>query len=434
MVYIYSPCLSINKEGHLAISGCDTITLAEQYGTPLYVMSEDEVRRVCKSYVDSFEKYYQGNGRPIYASKAFSCKEMYRIVTSEGLDVEVVSGGELYTALQADVPGKNIHFQGNNKTVRELEFAIDNNVSDIVVDNFAELELLGKLAREKGKTVRVSLRIKPGIDAHTHEFIRTGQVDSKFGLDLASGEALQAVDCAIEMNGVKLIGLHCHIGSQIMEKEPFVHAAEVMLELHDRIYKEFGVELEQLNLGGGFGIHYLETDDFIPYHEYMEAVSAKIGEKCIEYGINQPKIYIEPGRSIAGEAGITLYTVGNIKEIPNVRSYVSIDGGMFDNPRYALYQSDHTCLIANKAAQPADYVATIAGKCCESGDLIQEHTHIQKPEIGDILAVLSTGAYNYSMASNYNRNPRPACVMVKQGESRVIIKGETYEDLVRNDL
>lgn len=434
MVYIYSPCLSINKEGHLAISGCDTITLAEQYGTPLYVMSEDEVRRVCKSYVDSFEKYYQGNGRPIYASKAFSCKEMYRIVTSEGLDVEVVSGGELYTALQAGVPGKNIHFQGNNKTVRELEFAIDNNVSDIVVDNFAELELLGKLAREKGKTVRVSLRIKPGIDAHTHEFIRTGQVDSKFGLDLASGEALQAVDRAIEMNGVKLIGLHCHIGSQIMEKEPFVHAAEVMLELHDRIYKEFGVELEQLNLGGGFGIHYLETDDFIPYHEYMEAVSAKIGEKCIEYGINQPKIYIEPGRSIAGEAGITLYTVGNIKEIPNVRSYVSIDGGMFDNPRYALYQSDHTCLIANKAAQPADYVATIAGKCCESGDLIQEHTHIQKPEIGDILAVLSTGAYNYSMASNYNRNPRPACVMVKQGESRVIIKGETYEDLVRNDL
>ncbi len=434
MVYIYSPCLSINKEGHLAISGCDTITLAEQYGTPLYVMSEDEVRRVCKSYVDSFGKYYHGNGRPIYASKAFSCKEMYRIVTSEGLDVEVVAGGELYTALQAGVPGENIHFQGNNKTMQELEFAIDSNVSDIVVDNFAELELLGKLAREKDKTVRVSLRIKPGIDAHTHEFIRTGQVDSKFGLDLASGEALQAVNRAIELKCVKLIGLHCHIGSQIMEKEPFVHAAEVMLELHYRIYKELGVELEQLNLGGGFGIHYLETDDFIPYHEYMEAVSAKIGEKCVEYSINQPKIYIEPGRSIVGEAGITLYTVGNIKEIPNVRSYVSIDGGMFDNPRYALYQSDYTCLIANKAAQPADYVATIAGKCCESGDLIQEHTYIQKPETGDILAVLSTGAYNYSMASNYNRNPRPACVMVKEGESRIIIKGETYEDLVRNDL
>ena len=318
--------------------------------------------------------------------------------------------------------------------MQELEFAIDSNVSDIVVDNFAELELLGKLAREKGKTVRVSLRIKPGIDAHTHEFIRTGQVDSKFGLDLTSGEALQAVTRAIELDGVKLIGLHCHIGSQIMEKEPFVHAAEVMLELHNRIYKELGVELEQLNLGGGFGIHYLETDDFIPYHEYMEAVSAKIGEKCVEYGINQPKIYIEPGRSIVGEAGITLYTVGNIKEIPNVRSYVSIDGGMFDNPRYALYQSDYTCLIANKAAQPADYVATIAGKCCESGDLIQEHTHIQKPETGDILAVLSTGAYNYSMASNYNRNPRPAFVMVKEGESRIIIKGETYEDLVHNDL
>ncbi len=434
MVNIYSPCLSINENGHLTISGCDTIALAEQYGTPLYVISEDEVRRVCKSYADSFEKFYHGNGRPIYASKAFSCKEMYRIVTSEGLDVEVVSGGELYTALQAGVPGKNIHFQGNNKTQKELEFAIDSGVGDIVVDNFTELELLGKLAAEKGKTVCISLRVKPGIDAHTHEFIRTGQVDSKFGLDLASGEALQAAKLAVKTDGVKLIGLHCHIGSQIMEKEPFVHAAEVMLELHHCICKELGLELEQLNLGGGFGIHYLETDDFIPYHEYMEAVSAKIGEKCREYGINQPRIYIEPGRSIVGEAGITLYTVGNIKEIPGVRNYVAIDGGMFENPRYALYQSDYTCLIANKAAQPVDYVATIAGKCCESGDLIQEHTHIQKPEAGDVLAVLSTGAYNYSMASNYNRNPRPACVMVKQGESRIIIKGETYEDLVRNDL
>lgn len=434
MVNIFSPCLNINESGHLAISGCDTVSLAEQYGTPLYVISEDEVRRICRSYTSSFQKYYHGNGRPVYASKAFNCKEMCRIVTSEGLDVEVVSGGELYTALQAGVPGENIHFQGNNKTMKELELAVNSGVGDIVVDNFSELDKLEKVAKEKGKTVNISLRVKPGIDAHTHDFIRTGQVDSKFGLDLASGEAFTAAKRAMESERVKLIGLHCHIGSQIMEKEPFVHAAEVMLELHRRIRDELGLELERLNLGGGFGIHYLETDDFIPYHEYMEAVSAKINEICAKYGLKLPRIYIEPGRSIVGEAGITLYTIGNIKEIPGVRSYVAIDGGMFDNPRYALYQSDYTCMIANKADQPADYVATIAGKCCESGDLIQEHTHIQKPEEGDILAVLSTGAYNYSMASNYNRNPRPACVMVSQGESRVIIRGETYEDLVRNDI
>lgn len=434
MVHIYSPCLDINESGHLSISGCDTVELAQRYGTPLYVMSEDEVRRVCRSYVDSFGQYYNGNGRPIFASKAFCCKEICRIVASEGLDIEVVSGGELYTALQAGVPGGNIHFQGNNKTSRELELAIENNVGDIVVDNFYELEMLDKLAGEKGVTAPISIRVKPGIDAHTHEFIRTGQVDSKFGLDLASGEAFAAAKRALEMEHVKLIGLHCHIGSQIMEKEPFVHAAQVMMDLHHRIYTELGVELEHTNLGGGFGVHYLETDGFVPYKEYMEVVSAKIREKCAEFGMKTPKIFIEPGRSIVGEAGITLYTVGSIKVIPDVRTYVSIDGGMFENPRYALYQSDYTCLIANKASQPKDYVATIAGKCCESGDLIQEHAPIQRPEEGDILAVLSTGAYNYSMASNYNRNPRPACVMVKGGESRVIIRGETYEDLVRNDL
>lgn len=433
MVYIYSPCLNINEKGHLSISGCDTVDLAQQYGTPLYVMSEDEIRRVCRSYVDSFQKFYQGNGRPIYASKAFCCKEMCRIVSSEGLDIEVVSGGELYTALKAGISGSRIHFQGNNKTPGELELALDNQVGDIVVDNLSELEKLGKIAAQKQVMASISLRVKPGIDAHTHEFIRTGQIDSKFGLDLASGKAFQAAKRALELPSVKLIGLHCHIGSQIMEKEPFVHAAEVMLGLHDQIKRELGVELEHLNLGGGFGIHYTEKDGFIPYHEYMEAVSAKIHEKCRELNLKLPRIYIEPGRSIAGESGITLYTVGNIREIPNVRNYVAIDGGMFENPRYALYQSDYTCLIANKASQPADYIATIAGKCCESGDLIQEHTPIQPPEEGDILAVLSTGAYNYSMASNYNRNLRPPCVMVSHGESRVVIQGESYEDLLKND-
>lgn len=427
-------CLSVNREGHLEISGCDTVELAQQYGTPLYVMSEDEIRSVCRRYVASFEKNYGGNGRPIYASKAFSCKEIYRIVLSEGLDVEVVSGGELYTALQAGVPGAQIHFQGNNKSTGELTMALENGVGNIVVDNLFELKKLNFLAGERNMVAPISFRIKPGIDAHTHDFIRTGQVDSKFGLDLENGEALEALRRAKGMEHVSVKGLHCHIGSQILEKEPFVHAAEVMLQLFAKARDELGISFEHLNLGGGFGIRYTERDEAIPYEEYMEDVSAMVHSQCQNLGLSLPRIYIEPGRSIVGEAGITLYTVGCIKEIPGVRTYVAIDGGMFENPRYALYQSDYTCLVANKASQPADFVATIAGKCCESGDLIQEHTSIQRPEEGDVLAVLSTGAYNYSMASNYNRNLKPAIVMVSQGKSRIVVKGETYEDLVRNDI
>lgn len=429
-----SPCLSINEKGNLAVSGCDTVELAKRYGTPLYVMSEDEIRRVCRSYQSSFQKYYGGRGRPIYASKAFCCKEIYRVVLSEGLDVEVVSGGELYTALQAGVPGEKIHFQGNNKSSQEIALAVENGVGDLVADNPQELERIERIAGEKGVRVPVSLRITPGIDAHTHDFIRTGQIDSKFGVDLESGGALAAVKRALVLPHLELRGLHCHIGSQILETEPFVHAAEVMLDFMAQIKAECGVELGVLNLGGGFGIHYTQRDDAIPYERYMEAVSQAVHGRCARLGLATPEIYLEPGRSVVGEAGVTLYTVGTIKEIPGVRNYVSIDGGMFENPRYALYQSDYTCLLANKAREPADYIATVAGKCCESGDLIQENTPIQSPEEGDILAVLSTGAYNYSMASNYNRNPRPACVMVAQGEPRLIIKGETYEDLVRNDL
>lgn len=434
MMEMISPCLEVNGKGHLAISGCDTVELAGQFGTPLYVMSEDEVRRVCKSYVQSFQRFYGGHGCPIYASKAFCCKEICRIVTSEGLDVEVVSGGELYTALQAGVPAGRIHFQGNNKSAGEISFAIENGVGDIVVDSLFELRLVERIAEEHNTVAGISLRIKPGIDAHTHEFIRTGQVDSKFGIDLASGEAMEAVRQSLGLEHVRLKGVHCHIGSQVMEVEPFVHAAEVMLGLLGDIKTTLGVELEHLNLGGGFGVHYTEQDDAVPYEDYMAAVSEMVHKRCGELGLALPKIYIEPGRSVVAEAGITLYTVGAVKEIPGVRNFVSVDGGMFENPRYALYRAEYTCLLANKADGPADYIATVAGKCCESGDLIQEHTPIQRPQEGDILAVLTTGAYNYSMASNYNRNLKPPCVMVAGGEPRIIIKGETYEDLVRNDV
>lgn len=429
-----SDCLDINGKGHLTIGEVDTVSLAAEYGTPLYIMDEDKIRQICRSYMHSFAAYYQGIGRPAYASKAFNCKEILKIVHNEGLDVEVVSGGELYTALQAGIPAACIHFQGNNKTLDEITMAVESGVGDIVVDNLRELERIETVSAAHNTITPVSIRVKPGIDAHTHAFIRTGQIDSKFGVALETGEAMAAVEKAAALPHLALKGLHCHIGSQIFETEPFVLAAQVMLQFYKEIKERLHLELTLLNLGGGFGIAYQETDNAVPYAEYMRVVSEKVHACCAEYGLSIPEIIIEPGRSVVGEAGITLYSIGDIKEIPGVRSYVAVDGGMFDNPRYALYQAQYTCLLANRATEPANYIATIAGKCCESGDLIAEHTTIQRPEVGDLLAVLATGAYNYSMASNYNRNRKPPVVMVSGGKSRVIIKGETYGDLIRNDL
>lgn len=427
-------CLNINEKGHLTIGGCDTVELAQKYGTPLYVIDENTIRNTCRSYVESFKKFYDGNGMPMYASKALSCKELCRIINEENLGLDVVSGGELYTALQAGFPMEKVHFHGNNKTAEELSFALDSKVYKFVVDNLYELELLNKLAGEKNVVANISFRIKPGIDAHTHDFIRTGQIDSKFGFALETGEAYDAVKKAISYNNVCLKELHCHIGSQIFDIDPFVAAAEVMLDFMGKIKDELGVVISELNLGGGFGIMYTEKDEPVPYDKYIEKVSVVVKEKSAQYNLPVPYIYIEPGRSIVGEAGITLYTVGGKKEIPNIRTYVSVDGGMTDNIRYALYKSDYTVVNASKADKEATEVVTIAGKCCESGDLVQENTKLAEVEVGDKLAVLSTGAYNYSMASNYNRIPRPAMVMVNNGESRVIIKRESYEDIVKNDI
>lgn len=427
-------CLNINEKGHLTIGGCDTVELAKEYGTPLYVLDETTIRNTCRAYVNSFKKFYNGNGMPLYASKALSCKELCRIAKEENLGLDVVSGGEIYTAVQAGFPMEKVHFHGNNKTADEIRFAIKSKVGKFVVDNLYELELLNKIAGEEGITANISFRIKPGVDAHTHNFIRTGQIDSKFGFALETGEAFNAVKKAIKLKNVNLKELHCHIGSQIFDIEPFVTAAEIMIDFIAKIKNELGINIPELNLGGGFGIMYTEKDEPVPYENYMEKVSVAVKEKCSQYGIDVPFIYIEPGRSIVGEAGITLYTVGSKKEIPNIRTYVSVDGGMTDNIRYALYQSDYTVLNASKANQEPNDIVTVAGKCCESGDLIQENTKVADPQAGDILAVLSTGAYNYSMASNYNRIPRPAMVMVKDGQPRVIIKRESYEDLVRNDV
>ena len=429
-----SECLDINEKGHLTIGGCDTIELAKQYGTPLYVLDENTIRNTCRSYVESFKNYYDGNGMPLYASKALSCKEICRIINQENLGLDVVSGGEIYTALQADYPMEKVHFHGNNKTPDEIRFALDSKIGKFVVDNLYELNLLNDIASEKNVVANISFRIKPGVDAHTHDFIRTGQIDSKFGFALETGEAFNAVKEAIKLDNVKLTELHCHIGSQIFDIDPFVAAAEIMIDFIAKIKNELGVVISELNLGGGFGIKYTDKDEPVPYENYMEKVSVAVKSKCKEYGIAIPYIFIEPGRSIVGEAGITLYTAGGKKEIPDIRTYVSIDGGMTDNIRYALYQSDYTVVNASKSNKAPDEEVTIAGKCCESGDLIQENIKVANLEVGDIVAVLSTGAYNYSMSSNYNRIPRPAMVMVNNGESRLIIKRESYEDIVKNDL
>lgn len=427
-------CLNTNEKGHLTIGGCDTMELAKEYGTPLYVLDETTIRNTIRSYVNSFKKFYEGNGMPLYASKALSCKELCRIAKEENIGLDVVSGGEIYTALQAGFPMEKVHFHGNNKTEDEIRFALKSKVGKFVVDNLYELELLNKIAGEMNVKADISFRIKPGVDAHTHNFIRTGQIDSKFGFALETGEAFEAVKEALKLDNVCLKELHCHIGSQIFDIEPFVTAAEIMIDFMAKIKSELGAVISELNLGGGFGIMYTSDDEPVPYENYMDKVSVAVKAKCAEHGLPVPFIYIEPGRSVVGEAGITLYTVGGKKELPNVRTYVSVDGGMTDNIRYALYQSAYTVVNASKADKPADEVVTIAGKCCESGDLVQEHTKVADVQVGDILAVLSTGAYNYSMASNYNRIPRPAIVMVKDGKSRVIVKRESYEDIVRNDV
>ena len=335
--------------------------------------------------------------------------------------------------MQTGFDSSIICFHGNNKTTEELQMALDYQVGRIIVDNIYELHQLEQMCQEQGKTARIMFRIKPGVDAHTHNFIRTGQIDSKFGFALETGEAMEAVKEALQCKSLHLCGLHCHIGSQILDTNGFEAAAEVMMQFIATIQKELHITIEELNLGGGFGICYTEQDDPIPYEQYMEAVSKVIHRCSEEYGVPQPFILIEPGRSIVAPAGITLYTVGGKKVIPNIRTYVSIDGGMCDNPRYILYQSAYDAIVANKADQPKDTKVTIAGKCCESGDLIGENMPLQACEPGDIIAVCATGAYNYSMSSNYNRLQKPAVVFVKDGTSRVVVKRETLEDLVRND-
>jgi diaminopimelate decarboxylase len=426
--------LTVNEKNHLVIGKNDTVELAQKFGTPLYVLDEELIRKNCRTYKNAIDKYYDGKGLVLYANKAFCSLYTCRIVEEEGLGSDVVSGGELYTAVKAGFPMEKIYFHGNNKTEEELRLAIEHQVGHIIVDNIYELELLNQIAAEYGRVQNIMFRIKPGIDAHTHSFIRTGQIDSKFGVALENGEAFEITQKAMEMKNVRVNGVHCHIGSQIFDIDPFCAAAEVMMNFVGDLKDRLGLEIEELNLGGGFGIRYTEQDDPVPYDEYIRSVSEVVKTTAKKRGIKLPLIIMEPGRSIVAPAGITLYTVGGEKDIKGIRKYISVDGGMCDNPRYILYQSEYEAVVANRANAPKTEKVTIAGKCCESGDVLMENVMMPDIQVGDTLAVLATGAYNYSMASNYNRIAKPAVVAVSDGEAKVVVKRETYEDLIRNDL
>ncbi len=429
--------LKINSKGHLEIGGCDTVALAEQFGTPLYVFDEKYMRAMMRVYRDTIDKEYGGHGLVLYASKAFSCMAVYKIAAQENIGVDVVSGGELYTAVKAGFPAEKIYMHGNNKLPRELEFAVESGVGTIVLDAYDEADMLDELCAKCGRKQDVLIRINPGVEAHTHAFVQTARTDSKFGFSVSDGTAEKITSYILKKPNLNLKGYHCHIGSQIFEKQSFVLAAEKAMDFMAKIKKDTGFEADTLNIGGGFGIWYTDDDakiDVNGYAAYLEALISAVKAKSEELDLNRPYIVIEPGRSIVGEAGITLYTVGAIKDIPGIKKYVAIDGGMFDNPRYALYQSKYTVMLANRATEPCTEKVTIAGKCCESGDIIAVDVPLPKAERGDIAAVLSTGAYNYSMASNYNRNFIPPAVLVKDGRAEYIIKPQTYEDIVRNDV
>ncbi len=429
-----SKALSVNSNNHLEIGGCDCIELVKEFGTPLYVMDEDLIRENCRNYLNSISKYYDGNGLALYASKVFCTKSVCKIVDAEGLGLDVVSGGELYTAISAGFPMQKIYFHGNNKTIDEIEFAIKNDIGRIVVDNLEELNNINTIAKDLDKVIEISFRIKPGIDAHTHKYIRTGQIDSKFGVALENGEAFDIIKIASKMSNITIKGIHCHIGSQIFDVSPFQIAAKVMIDFMVKVKEKLNIEISELNLGGGFGIKYTSEDNPLEYEEYVKAVSKSVKDECVKKGFKLPFLILEPGRSIVGEAGITLYTVGAVKDIKNIRKYVSVDGGMTDNPRYALYKAKYEALLANRANDKKSELVTIAGKCCESGDLLIKDIMMPEIHAGDILTVLATGAYNYSMSSNYNRIPKPPVILVSKGKARIIVKRETYEDIVRNDM
>jgi diaminopimelate decarboxylase len=419
----------VNDRDCLEVGGCDVTALVQQFGSPLYILDEASLRIACQQYRDGWKKYYPGESLVIYASKAWNCLAVCAIANSEGLGIDVVSGGELLTALGAGVSSENIYFHGNNKSVAELELAIAKNCK-IIADNWLELEHIARIASIVGKNVPVMIRLTPGIECHTHEYIRTGHLDSKFGFD--PNQLDEVFIWLSKQPHITCIGVHAHIGSQIFEQQPHKDLAGVMVEWY-KLALSHGLPISEINVGGGLGIKYTEADDPQSIDEWINNVATALKTACEQHGVAYPRVISEPGRSLIGSSCVTAYTVGGSKTVPGIRTYLSIDGGMSDNPRPITYQSQYRAMIANKMSAPMSETVTIAGKHCESGDILIKDASLAIAEPGDILVVPATGAYNYSMSSNYNRVTRPAAVLVDRGEANVIIQRESYDDLLRFD-
>ncbi len=429
-------CENIGINGnHLTFAGMDTVALAEKYGTPLYLFDEERIRHNCRVYLESMKKHFGEKSFPCYASKAASFKRIYEIMKEEGMGIDLVSPGEIYTAMKAGFPMEKSLFHGNNKTDEDVTYAMECGVGYFVADSIYELDAIARCKKNTAKQ-KVILRLSPGIDPHTYDAVATGKVDSKFGTAIETGQAEELVKKALSNESIEIVGYHCHVGSQVFDSDGdvYLNAATIMLSFGAKMQKEYGVTFKVLNLGGGFGVRYTEDDPYLDVDANIEKLGTHIKKVCSELDINVPQIIMEPGRSIVADAGMTLYKVGTVKEITGYKNYVSIDGGMTDNPRYALYGSKYTVLLANRMGEEGSFVADVVGRCCESGDIIQPKVAMPKPKRDDIVAVCTTGAYNYSMASNYNRIPRPAVVMLGGGKDKLAVKRETYEDLVRNDI
>lgn len=419
----------VGPDQHLCIGGCDAVELAGRFGTPLYVYDEDTIRARCREYRSAIEAVYP-DALVLYASKAYSAPMILKIVKQEGLGLDVVSGGELFMALRAGVSPELIYFHGNNKSPAELEMALDNNVGRVVVDSFYELELLDRLAAARHRRQAILLRLSPGVEAHTHDFRKTGILDSKFGFPISTGQAEEAVQRAASAGGLELLGYHCHIGSQIFDLEPYVETTQIAFKFAAEMREKYGVEVREYSPGGGWGVAYTEEDDPWPIGEIVGQVGHALQQASSQHGLGSPRMVIEPGRSLVAQAGVALYTIGAIKRIPGVRTYASVDGGMADNIRPAIYGARYEALVANRAAAQRSETVTIAGKYCESGDILIKDIGLPPLESGDILAVPTSGAYNLAMSSNYNQALKPAVVLVKDGQARLIRRRQTYEDLL----
>ena len=426
--------LGVNARGHLTIGGLDAADLAEEFGAPLYVLDEDRVRENCRTYVRALAEHMPAGSRPLFAGKALCFKGLYPVLEQEGMGADVVSPGEIYTALAGGFPAESLYFHGNNKTDEDISFALDRGVGCFIVDNHHELDRLDELAGQRGIRQKVLLRVTPGIDPHTLQAINTGRIDCQFGVPIETGQAARFVEAAVGKASLDVLGFHSHIGSQIFEAEPFCDAVDILLAFAEEMRQALGFTVRVLNLGGGFGVRYLETDPQVDIPGNIAALAAHLKAGCAAMDYPVPQVLLEPGRSIVADAGVTLYRAGGVKTIEGYRSYVTVNGGMTDNPRYALYRSPYTVLPADRMNDPADFVCTVAGRCCESGDLIQENVSLPEPARGDLLAVLTTGAYNFTMSSNYNRLCRPALVMVHDGKARLAVRRQTFEDLTACDL